>query len=181
MSKQQMKITKVNSSNFLLIVFFIFLLMGVIFLSVGIFLNSLNSRSKKICTEKTQAVVIKILDKKSTVTTGTKHKRRHTSTTVYCPVFEFTVNGKKYNASPDSYSSPCSYYEGQSYEIFYDPNNPDKIYLPNDSTVQIFTIVFSVIGGAEIAASLIILIVVLKNRKKKNDFIEEQMDKEGIR
>lgn len=155
-----MQSNKPLDSRIFLLTFVIF---GMIFLIVGIIVGTSNAKTKKICTEKVQAEVVNILSHTSSSGSG---RKKHTST-VYCPVFEFEFNNQTYTAHTNNYSSPCKYDKGETYEIYFNPDKPSQIYLPNDKTATILSVVFSIIGGVFVLICLIIAIKITIDKKKK--------------
>ncbi|WP_128545866.1 DUF3592 domain-containing protein [Larkinella soli] len=68
------------------------------------------------------------------------------------PIMQYTVNRKAYEAKPDLLLQPKKVAVGQTLQIRYDPNNPEKIaVMPNgrDTTAQVYRIyaICMLLGG----------------------------------
>ena len=97
------------------------MLVGVIFVVVGIFATKDTRDHKKYCTEKVSATVVNYLENISA----------DASDILYTPVFSFEYNGQTYTATTGGYGS--NYREkfpiGSNYQIKINPNNPKMIYI----------------------------------------------------
>ncbi len=145
------------------IIAFVFMLIGVVFLAVGIGFVIYANNMKNKCTLEVTAVVSDILSKEE------RHENDDgytTYTTVYTPVYTYYANGQMYTSHSNTYSSNSSYRRGQTVQLFCDPDDPITFYSPKDTTSTILTVVFCGIGGLfiVIATVFIILLVRFKNK-----------------
>lgn len=141
----------------------LFLVIGLIILAVGFFINFSASVNKKKCTEKVPATVVGILEKQSR--TGSAGSRNRSTVTVYSPVFGFTYEGQKYKVNNSSYSNLNSFYEGQETEIYINPDDPNQFYCPEDKTSKSMTYVLALVGGV---FTLVSVVSIIKAKSGKN-------------
>lgn len=119
---------------------FLVLLVGVIFLAVGIFILVKNNRLAKECTEK---AVAKVVDMETEINTDTDSASPY----YYYPVVEYEAGGKKVTVRMDSGSSTPEYNLGEEVKILYNPNNVEEFIVEGEKGSKIFSIVFIVLGG----------------------------------
>lgn len=158
----------------------IFIFFGVLFLGIGLGFNAYNSRLEKKCTDKTTATVVDI---KSQQTSRRKNGHHTVETVTYAPVVEYTVDGKKFKKSSNIYSSNNDNYIGEEIEIYYDPNDPQQVYIKDENASEIFVLVFSLIGGVFFIIGVAFAIFIVKNKhshqSNNNDFIHQQINFEN--
>ena len=160
------------------IIAFVFMLIGVVCLAVGIGFAIYANNMKNKCTLEVTAVVSDILSKEERHENDDGHT---TYTTVYTPVYTYYANGQMYTSHSNTYSSNSSYRRGQTVRLFCDPDDPITFYSPKDTTSTILTVVFCGIGGLfiVIATVFIILLVRFKNKPHSghkfvsNEYYEE--------
>ena len=142
------------------------LIIGVLFLAVGVFLITRTIHNNRVLTAETTAVVTEVREEISTshnthsdkavIEINTKEPK---TTKYYYPSIEYTVNGQTYNNELSTGSSdPDQYKVGTSLSIRYNPDKPTEIDLGSASNKT------GIIGAlACIAASVIAGIVFLKS------------------
>lgn len=161
------------------IIAFVFMLVGVTFLAIGIGFAVHQTQLKNKCTLEVNAVIADVLSKEE------RHENDdgHVSySTVYTPVYTYNVDGQFYTTHSNTYSSNSSYRRGQTVQIFCDPNDPETFYAPNDTTNTILMVVFCGLGGlfTVIATVLIILLVRLKKKQQSGQcFAENEIYQEN--
>lgn len=140
------------------ILYFIFLIMGLAFLIVGIAICSdiFNYDNKEITTAK-------IVDITS--------KRDSDGDVSYNTIVSYTVNGRKYESFLNAYAS--SYYEGKDIEIYYDKNNPLKI---GTKTTDLLSLMFPGFGLIFFCVGAIPLII-----SEKRKILNKRLVNEGTR
>ena len=156
------------------------LLLGAILFFVGG--NSADQDDKlrtemKKCTEETTATVTHLNIFEEKVTTDNSKRNSTRIETTYDATLTFTVDGQEYNVDYDSRSSMK---EGDTFDIKYDPSNPETAYpvkeinymLSEDSSVVtgFFTSVgkLMIIVGGVLLLLGIILNIVFKNSMRKS-------------
>ena len=55
-------------------------------------------------------------------------------TATYIPVLEYTVNNVKYTKNHPNGNARPKYQDGETFDIIYDKNNPNKILIEGDKT-----------------------------------------------
>lgn len=121
----------------------IVVLVGIIFLGVGVFLFIRGNNLKNNCTEKVDAYVINYTESYSD------------DSFTYCPVIEYNVNGITYNKEYSTCGSVKKYQLKQKISILYNPNKVEEFYIEGDSTSGIFSYIFMGAGIFVIIIGLI--------------------------
>ncbi|WP_124100815.1 DUF3592 domain-containing protein [Ruminococcus sp. Marseille-P6503] len=134
----------------------IFLIVGVVFLCVGIGVRFYEQDKKESCTVRTYAKVVDIVSK--TDSDGT----------VYAPVFSYEVNGQEYVKQRNSYSNPCNYYKGQSLSLYINPNDPEEFYDGGDNVYKILFYIFGGMGALFTVIAVVTIVFNIKMRKKQD-------------
>ena len=132
-----------STSKILKIISVFFFLFGFIFLAVGIGVGVHDNNMKKRCTEEVAAVVI---ENKTSFSDGD-------SSPTYSPVFRYTYNGKEYTKQTGYSSNPPVFKEGEKTDLFLDPSDPEKIYVPKLKIGKLIRIVFTVRGLSFVVAA----------------------------
>ena len=109
-----------------------------IFTVVGIYLIIREHSKKKNCTLITKGVVCRIDE-------VVRNNDNHTST-LYCPIFQYTVLGQTYEGISPYYSSFCSFSLGQTIDIYYNPNNPKEFYTNDNNHLIKMGYLFVIVG-----------------------------------
>lgn len=94
--------------------------------------------------------------------TGIEYKRKGTSRTHV----KYEVDGKQYTPVLTQYSS--SYHVGKNIEIYYDPDNPAKVFSP-----MILPIVFPILGALFAAGGIFMLVVHSTSKRKRTRLLAE--------
>ena len=115
------------------------ILMGIVFVGVGIFMIVRGNDLAKRCTTETTAKVVSIETEESTDSDG------HYTYTYY-PVFEFNAGEKTITQKGSTGSSRAQYKIGDSVELLYDANKPEDFIVKGDKTSNILGIIFVVAG-----------------------------------
>ena len=101
----------------------IFIAAGIILL-INAFLKFKDSRKCSVIVDTT---CIEVKTKRSNTYSG---PNGNYSNTLYCPVYEFYYNGTTYRVCDEYYSGFESTYEGESYQLKINPNNPNQFKTP---------------------------------------------------
>ncbi|MCR4793662.1 MAG: DUF3592 domain-containing protein [Ruminococcus sp.] len=105
----------------------VFLLIGILLLISGYFLNSSSVRNKKRCTVETEAVVERII------------KKRDDDGFTYTPVYLYNYEGKSVRVNGTE-SSRWIFDEGEKVKIFVDPDKPNVIYCSKEGHQKILSL-----------------------------------------
>lgn len=127
---------------------------AAVFIVIGICMSVNHSHLTKVCTEKTTATVVSC-DKY--ITKSSKGKRK----TQYDTDVSFEADGKMYTYRLPSKSH--SHTVGSSYEIKYNPSDPNECLDPSTGNQGVYPV------GAGIFAFILGLIAVFSNRKNERD------------
>ncbi len=117
---------------------FLPLLVGVIFLAVGIFMFFRNQYLVKNCTEEVVATVVNMKEDISTDDDGARY--------LYYPIIEYRAGREKVSVQMDSGSNPPAYSIGDTVTILYNPNKVKEFIVKGEQTTSIFSIVFMILG-----------------------------------
>lgn len=115
------------------------IIIGITLTMLGILLliSFLLSRIK--CKTVTEAIVCKIIVK--------KRYFRGRTIKEYTPVFEYSVNGKKYTYKADSSTRNSNkFFKGQTLNIYIDPKQPDAARYGSNAVYCIAGIIFAAAG-----------------------------------
>jgi len=112
-----------------------------------------DSKLKKVCTYKTNAIVSDI--KESSSSDG------HT----YAPVYTFEYNGNEYTVSGDVYSSNLKVNKGAEVEIYIDPNDPMTFYSPSEVSGKFFGIILFIVSGVCLLIDIVYIKAIINEKK----------------
>jgi len=153
---------KKNIRADIIIMLFIMLFCSV-FVIVALTLYLGDKKRENRCTEKLTAVVCENRPRKSS----------DDGSVTYQAVFEYVYNDHKYITGSNTSSSPAEFSVGEEVELYIDPDDPTKIYVPSEKTSFVLCCLFGGIGGAGMLISGIILLVTIKNRNKPEEELVE--------
>lgn len=114
------------------------ILVGIIFVAVGIFIYFKNQYLVKNCTMETVATVVNMKEDLTTDDDTTRY--------IYYPIIEYKASGEKVTVQMDNGSNPPSYSIGDTVTILYNPNKVKEFIVKGENSSSIFSIVFIVIG-----------------------------------
>ena len=115
------------------------LLIGIIFIGVGVFMYFKNGELQKVCTEEATATVIDIKEELNTDTDGMADY-------LYYPILEFNDGNKDVQVKSSTGSSSPAYNINDKVEILFNPNNSKEYIIKGDKSSNIFSIVFACLG-----------------------------------
>ena len=98
------------------------LISGVVLIVAGVVWLVKIRAYKSSCTSVIEGTVVKIEGEEQTDDNGKE-------IVYYSAVFGYEVDGKSYNVREKSKSSYCRYKPGDKVKIFYNPEDPNKIYV----------------------------------------------------
>lgn len=153
MNKQGIQHIELGISLFLLFI-------GLIFSVTASIMFYYEKKLALICTEPVNALVTEIEESsnRSDMTKTTRHTSSKYST-IYIPVFEYTVNGEEYTEKSEINASPCPFNEGDTVEIYYNPENPKQIYVKTDDFKSNFIYFLFIDAGVLIIIYAIVKLV----------------------
>lgn len=112
---------------------------GIVILTIGTLLIFAFLMSRIRCRTETEAIVSKIIVKK-------RYFRGRTLKD-YTPVFEYSVNGKKYTYKADSSTrNPNKFFKGQYLNVFLDPRHPETARYGSNAVYCIAGCIFAAVG-----------------------------------
>jgi hypothetical protein len=117
---------------------FVGILVGIIFLGVGIFMYFQNARLAKVCTEEATATVVDMKEEMETDEDVVRY--------IYYPIIEYKVNGKIVKSTMSSGSTTPSYSINDTLTILYNPNKNTEFIIKGDKTSNIFSFVMIGLG-----------------------------------
>lgn len=131
--------------------FLVNLIIGLIFLSIGLGIK--HNRKKKLsnCSETTKGKIIDIVKR--------KHNDDGTASYTFHPVIEYNVNNQKYVKTSTFGTRPSKYEVGQEVEIHYNPDNCDTYYIEGDNTQKKLGTIFTTIGIIILLVAIVVAII----------------------
>ena len=125
--------------------------LGLIFLLIGIGISSSVRKKRQLCRSKAIGTVIDNVLKSGS-------KPRHSS---WHPEIQFTASsGQSVTFTYPFGTSTPKYSKGQEISLMYDSQDPQSVFLPDDNTAKILTIVFSSIGSGMIYIAALVCTLV---------------------
>lgn len=117
---------------------FLLLIVGIIFIAIGVLMYIKNSNLVKNCTVETEATVEDMKQEFSTDSDGTTY--------MYYPIIEYKAGEDTVRVTMDRGSSTPAYDINEKITILYNPNKPKEFIVKGDKFSNIFSIVFMVLG-----------------------------------
>ncbi|MBR1377195.1 MAG: DUF3592 domain-containing protein [Bacilli bacterium] len=118
---------------------FLGIIVGIIFLAVGIFMFIKNNNLVKNCTVEVEATVV---DMKQELSTDSDDMMTY----MYYPIIEYQVGEDTIRETMSNGSSTPEYSINERLTILYNPNKTTEFIVKGDKTSSIFSIVFMVLG-----------------------------------
>ncbi len=137
----------------IILVLSIFIIFGLFFGFVGIFISNSDEGTKETCTDEVIATVIDL-----------KVSRNDDRTITYTPIFEYEYDGYTYRESTKTYSSTFdkTFEKGTTWTIFVNPEKPSLIYCDEiGETSKVISIIFECFGFGMALIFLILSIRVM--------------------
>ena len=117
---------------------FLGIIVGVIFLAVGVLMYIKNDNLIKNCTVETEATVVDMKQDFSSDSDG--------STYIYYPIIEYKVNENTIRVTMDKGSNIPAYNIDEKITILYNPNKIKEFIVKGEKSSSIFSIIFIVLG-----------------------------------
>ncbi len=118
------------------------IIVGIIFLAVGIFLFVRGKNREKNCTAETVGTIIEIKEDTSTDTDTGR------ITYVYYPIIEYKAGESMVRRQGENGSSNPNYKVNDKINILYNPNNIEEFMIKGDNSSNIVAIIFVILGAA---------------------------------
>ncbi len=148
---------KLKYNKILAIISVCVVLFGAIFIGVGVIVGIVRKTQEKNCTYKITATVL-------------DNERGSNDSSALYPVYYYSYLGKEYTVKSSSGSYPPKFSVGEEVEMYIDPDDPKRYFVPVDNTTKIISIVFKIIGSVIAALGLLIpMIIAHINYKKSED------------
>ena len=116
---------------------FTVLLVGIVFLVIGIFLSVKSASMAQNCTVEAKATVIEIKEEFSADSDGSGY--------MYYPIIEYKAGDKDVKVKLGGASSPA-YDVGQKIDILYNPNDTTEIIVKGEIGLNVIAIILIVLG-----------------------------------
>lgn len=129
------------------------LVVGIIFIGVGIFMFIQHKNLVKNCTEEVKAVVV---DMKEEFSSDDDEGRY-----IYYPIIEYKVGENNVRTTMSKGSSNPEYKLNDKVNILYNPNNTKEFIVKGDKSSNIFSIIF--IGLGVLVAGYGAFVLIKKN------------------
>ncbi len=129
------------------------ILVGLLFLIIGIGLSRNAKKKLRVCTAVTSAKVKRNV-RADSVTFGAS------SPYLAYPVFEYYVGEEKYEREYAIGTSKVRYQEGQTVNIFYNPKKPTMFYVQGDRLQSKLGTIFKIVGIVCILTAIVSGIIV---------------------
>ena len=133
------------------------LISGILFFARGKVQENIEKRNE-VCTEVTDATIIQL--KKFRKKVNDKYVNR------WRPVYEYYVDDVRYEKESTGYYKNGVFEEGDQMEIYYNPENPEEMYIPAEKAEDSVMILTIIMVAFFLAGFLVlgIMFVNIKNR-----------------
>lgn len=120
----------------------IWILIGIIFLVVGIVIVTKTVMKEKRCNCKTHGRVINVNISSS------YYRDTRSHSTFYTPIIKYNIDNKQYEKKVfRPLGTSTQYKTGQELLVFYNPKNHEEIYITHETkTLKIFGVMISIVG-----------------------------------
>lgn len=117
---------------------FIALIVGIIFLGVGIFMYVRNNNLQKVCTKEAEATVVDMKEELNTDSDSTSY--------LYYPIIEYTAGEETVRVTMDKGSSTPPYAINSKITILYNPDKIKEFIVKGEKSTGIISIVMMGLG-----------------------------------
>lgn len=124
-------------------------LVGIIFLIVGVFMYFQNQRLAKVCTEEALATVVNMKEEMDSTEDGIRY--------IYYPIIEYKAKGETVRVTMSSGSNTPSYSINDTLTILYNPNKTKEFIVKGDKMSNIFSYVFIGLGVVVTCAGVVMI------------------------
>ena len=128
-----------------------FILVGIIFFTIGITILNKRKKKEKNCIMKTNGKVVDIVKEIRIDTDG--------YTYYFHPIFEYNIGKLKYVKKSTVGTSKPKYAIGQNVEILYNPEDYNEYYIAGDNMQKRLATIFTITGTIIIIMMIIIALL----------------------
>lgn len=132
----------------------VFILVGAIFLIIGIAMFNNRKKKERNCTLMTHGKVTDMVRRKS-------YDRDGEYTLSWYPVVEYNVGELKFTKESPYGSYQPKYTIGQDIEVYYNPEDNNEYYIAGDGLPKTLATIFIVVGIVAISIAIISAILIL--------------------
>ena len=133
----------------------VFILIGMIFLTVGGFFLGLLFREKAVCSFETKGEVVELVERNKTNNKGRERKS-------YAAVYSYEFEGKTYKYQSSVYSLPAQFSVGEKVTVMVNPDDPNEIYVPESNVEWILGWIIAGVGILITSVFIFLLIKTLR-------------------
>ena len=130
-------------------------LIGVVFFIIGTSIR--RNRKKKVqrCTSHTYGKVVDLVRRESRDSDGNYSSSWH-------PVFEYRIGGLTFVKESNFGRSQAKFGIGQNVDIYYDPDNYNDFYVPEETLPNTLGIIFAAVGVVAIVVAIAAAVIALR-------------------
>ena len=133
----------------------------LIFSGIGAAMLIADKNQAKSCSEKVTGIVVRNEKRESSSDSDDGY--------VYAPVFEYSFHRQEYTVISNVASNPPVFDVGERVELYVDPSEPTRIYVPADRTTKIISWIFIGIGAVPAIVIVIIVAAAKRSASKKDE------------
>lgn len=138
---------KVNNTIVFPILITAFLILGVVFMGLGIGFKSVIDKKAAVCTARTEAVVTEINREVNLSAGGDSYRS-------WFPVFSYRANGEEITVRSKIGKEKKVFEAGQKVELYYNPDNVTEYYVPKENA-SVFPRIFIGVGGTFVVLGIL--------------------------
>ena len=135
-------------SMFTLIFSGIWCLVGLIFLGTGLFLRRVSARREERMRTRAGGKVVEVV------------RRAGANGVGWYPIVEFEADGRRVSLESQDGGGAKRFYEGQSVEVLYDPDDPTRFRLEGLDIIRLVGTIFLWVGLVAIAVGLVAALII---------------------
>lgn len=128
----------------------VWILAGIVFTLTGVLLLLIRSKRKANCTSIIKGKVTDIVKRKGI------YDKEYGYSTLWHPVFEYTVDEVKYVKESNYGTSKAKFRIGQEVEIFYNPDDNNEYYVKEENGPKTLGVIFTIVGLILLFAAIVL-------------------------
>ena len=130
-------------------------LIGIVFFIIGTSIRRNRKKKERICTSQTYGKVVDLVRRESRDSDGNYSASWH-------PVFEYHIGGSTFLKESNFGRSQAKFAIGQIVDIYYDPENPNQFYVPEETLPNTLGTIFAAVGIVAILVAVTVAFVVMR-------------------